>query len=161
MCGDPYNVYLLIWVAKLETSHVLQSNKNKSYRGRSDRLSVSIAPILLFIFFYLREPGLKNLNSLVFKWSRADYFGLDSKLVLASSGDLDSVISGSLPAKMITEAVLLKHFQTRVDVIINLYKKLRYATLKWVMHYDWLKRVMWLGTTNQSSVFQHSLARLL
>ena len=41
-CGDPYNVCLLIWVAKLETSHVLQSNKNKSYRGRSDRLSVSI-----------------------------------------------------------------------------------------------------------------------
>ena len=43
MCGDPYNICLLIWVAKLETSHVLQSNKNKSYRGRSDRLSVSIA----------------------------------------------------------------------------------------------------------------------
>ena len=42
MCGDPYNICLLIWVAKLETSHVLQSNKNKSYRGRSDRLSVSI-----------------------------------------------------------------------------------------------------------------------
>ena len=42
MCGDPYNVCLLIWVAKLETSHVLQSNKNKIYRGRSDRLSVSI-----------------------------------------------------------------------------------------------------------------------
>ena len=42
MCGDPYNICLLIWVAKLETSHVLQSNKNKSYRGHSDRLSVSI-----------------------------------------------------------------------------------------------------------------------
>ena len=41
MCGNPYNVYLLIWVAKLEMSHVLQSNKNKSYRGRSDRFSVS------------------------------------------------------------------------------------------------------------------------
>ena len=30
------------WVAKVETSHaVLQSNKNKTYRGRWDRLSVS------------------------------------------------------------------------------------------------------------------------
>ena len=46
MCGDPYNVCLLIWVAKLETSHVLQSNKDKSYRGRSDRLSVSIDNLL-------------------------------------------------------------------------------------------------------------------
>ena len=36
------NVYVLIWVAKLETSHVLQGNKNKTYRGRWDRLSVSI-----------------------------------------------------------------------------------------------------------------------
>ena len=42
MCGDPYNICLLICLAKLETSHVLQSNKSKSYRGRSDRLSVSI-----------------------------------------------------------------------------------------------------------------------
>ena len=40
--ATPYYIYLLIWVAKLERSHVLQSNKNKSYRGRSDRLSVSI-----------------------------------------------------------------------------------------------------------------------
>ena len=38
-------VYLLIWVAKLETSHVLQSNKNKSYRANSDRLSVSTPKI--------------------------------------------------------------------------------------------------------------------
>ena len=29
-----YTVCLLIWVAKLETSQVLQSNKNKTYRGR-------------------------------------------------------------------------------------------------------------------------------
>ena len=42
MCGDPFNICLLIWVAKLEMSHVLQSNKIKSYRGRSDRFSVSI-----------------------------------------------------------------------------------------------------------------------
>ena len=35
--------FLLIWVAKLETSQVLQSNKNKNYRGHSDSLSVSIA----------------------------------------------------------------------------------------------------------------------
>ena len=28
-CGAPYTVCLLIWVAKLETSHVLQSNKTK------------------------------------------------------------------------------------------------------------------------------------
>ena len=40
--GDPYNVCLLIWVAKLETSHVLQSNKNKTYRGHCAHLSVSI-----------------------------------------------------------------------------------------------------------------------
>ena len=26
-CGAPYTVCLLIWVAKLETSHVLQCNK--------------------------------------------------------------------------------------------------------------------------------------
>ena len=42
MCGAPYTICLLTWVAKLETSHVLQSNKNKTYRGRGDRLSVSI-----------------------------------------------------------------------------------------------------------------------
>ena len=40
--GAPYTVCLLSWVAKLETSHVLQSNKNKTYRGRWERLSVSI-----------------------------------------------------------------------------------------------------------------------
>ena len=34
--------FLLIWVAKLETSQLLQSNKNKTYRGRFDHLSVSI-----------------------------------------------------------------------------------------------------------------------
>ena len=48
MCGDPYNVCLLIGVAKLETSHEFQSNKNKSYRGCSDCsdcLSVSIQGI--------------------------------------------------------------------------------------------------------------------
>ena len=42
MCGAPYNICVLIWVAKLETSIVLQGNKNKTYRGRWDRLSVSI-----------------------------------------------------------------------------------------------------------------------
>ena len=42
MCGAPYNICVLIWVAKLETSHVLQGNKNKTYRGCCDRLSVSI-----------------------------------------------------------------------------------------------------------------------
>ena len=40
--GDPYTVYLLIWVAKHATSHMLQSIKNNNYRGRSDHLSVSI-----------------------------------------------------------------------------------------------------------------------
>ena len=30
------------FAAKLATSHVLQSNKNKTYRGRGKRLSVSI-----------------------------------------------------------------------------------------------------------------------
>ena len=29
MCGVSYTVCLLIWVAKLETSHVLQGNKKK------------------------------------------------------------------------------------------------------------------------------------
>ena len=47
MCGDPFNICLLIWVAKLEMSHVLQSNKIKSYRGRSDRLSVYINGFLV------------------------------------------------------------------------------------------------------------------
>ena len=32
-CGAPYTVCLLIWVAKLESLHVLQSNKNNNYRG--------------------------------------------------------------------------------------------------------------------------------
>ena len=32
MCGAPYTVCLLIAVAKPETSHVLQSNKNKTYQ---------------------------------------------------------------------------------------------------------------------------------
>ena len=35
-------VCLLIWVAKYATSHMLQSNKYNNYRGRCDRLSVSI-----------------------------------------------------------------------------------------------------------------------
>ena len=42
MCAAPYTVCLLIWVAKPETSHVLQGNKNKTYRGHCDRLSVHI-----------------------------------------------------------------------------------------------------------------------
>ena len=33
MSGDPYTVCLLIWVAKLEMSHVLQSNKTKVIEG--------------------------------------------------------------------------------------------------------------------------------
>ena len=37
----PYTVCLLFWIAKLETSHVLQSNKNQWY-GVDTRLSVSI-----------------------------------------------------------------------------------------------------------------------
>ena len=40
-----YTVGLLIWVAKQLTSHMFQSNKNKSYRGCSDCLSVSIQGI--------------------------------------------------------------------------------------------------------------------
>ena len=38
----PYTVCLLIWVAKLEMSRVLQSNKNKTWRGRCYHLSVSM-----------------------------------------------------------------------------------------------------------------------
>ena len=38
----PYTVCLLIWVEKLETSHVLHRNKNKTYSGCWDHLSVSI-----------------------------------------------------------------------------------------------------------------------
>ena len=38
----PYSVCLLIWVAKLEMSHVLQSNKNKTFRGCCDRLSPGV-----------------------------------------------------------------------------------------------------------------------
>ena len=33
MCGAPYTVCLLILVAKLETSHVLQSNKKQNLQG--------------------------------------------------------------------------------------------------------------------------------
>ena len=39
----PIPFVLLICVAKLETSHVLHSNKNKTYRGCCIPLSVSIA----------------------------------------------------------------------------------------------------------------------
>ena len=58
MSGAPNTIYLLILVAKLETSHVLKSNKNNNYRGRCDHLSVSIAA----------EPGLitskgRNINN--------------------------------------------------------------------------------------------------
>ena len=38
----PYTVCLLIWVAKLETSHVLQSNKNITYRGCFERFLLSM-----------------------------------------------------------------------------------------------------------------------
>ena len=37
-----YTICLLIWVAKFQTSHVLQSNKNNNYWGCCDRLSDSI-----------------------------------------------------------------------------------------------------------------------
>ena len=37
-----YSIYEISVVAKLETSHVLQGNKNKNYRGRGKCLSVSI-----------------------------------------------------------------------------------------------------------------------
>ena len=40
--GSPYTICLLVLLAKLATSHVLQGNKNKTYRGRCKRLSVSI-----------------------------------------------------------------------------------------------------------------------
>ena len=39
MCSAAYTICLLIWVTKLERSHELQSNKNKTYRGR---ISVSL-----------------------------------------------------------------------------------------------------------------------
>ena len=39
-----YHLFL-IRVAKLKTSHVLQNNKNKTYRGHCDRLSVSISTV--------------------------------------------------------------------------------------------------------------------
>ena len=55
MCGVSYTKCLLIWVAKLETSHVLQGNKNKTYRGRYDRLSVSILS-----FPFHTRPSYKN-----------------------------------------------------------------------------------------------------
>ena len=48
LTSGPNTICLLIWVAKLETSHVLQSNKNKTYRGRSDRVSVSITNKVFF-----------------------------------------------------------------------------------------------------------------
>ena len=49
-------ICLLIWVAKLGTSHVLQSNKNKTYRGRWDRLSVSIMTGPEYFSWNLRTP---------------------------------------------------------------------------------------------------------
>ena len=53
MWQHPYNVCLLIWDAKLEMSHVYQSNKIKSYRGRSDRLSASIVAVQMVSVEYL------------------------------------------------------------------------------------------------------------
>ena len=41
-CGDPYTVFLLIWVLKNVMSRELQSNKNNYFRGHCDRLSASI-----------------------------------------------------------------------------------------------------------------------
>ena len=39
-----FTICLLIWVANIETSHMFQSNKNKSYRGH---LSASVRPVIL------------------------------------------------------------------------------------------------------------------
>ena len=69
MCSNPYNLCLLIWVAKLETSHVLQSNKNKIYRGGSDCLSVSISQNTIglpipqeYLFFFVFFEQLSRLS---------------------------------------------------------------------------------------------------
>ena len=51
MCAAPYTVCLLFWVAKLETSHVLQSNKNKWYRGRHTFIIVHSKQTLAKGFF--------------------------------------------------------------------------------------------------------------
>ena len=70
MCGTPYNICLLTWVANLETSHVLQGNKNKTYRGRCDRLSVSIGsvPDNVKIFSQkLRDQSLENIGPKIHK----------------------------------------------------------------------------------------------
>ena len=48
--ATPYSVCLLIRVAKLETSYVLQGNKTKTYRGRCDCLTVSIVAVLLYLY---------------------------------------------------------------------------------------------------------------
>ena len=48
-CCAPHNVCLLIWIVKLETSHVLQGNKNKTFRGRCDRFPVYIEKVRLSI----------------------------------------------------------------------------------------------------------------
>ena len=39
--APPYTICLVIWVAKLDLSHLLQSNKNQTYRGRWERFLVS------------------------------------------------------------------------------------------------------------------------
>ena len=51
--ATPYPVCLLFWVAKLETSHVLQSNKNKWYRGRHTFISVQYDRLLFINIFSL------------------------------------------------------------------------------------------------------------
>ena len=48
--GSPYTTCLLVLLEKLATSHVLQHNKNKTYRGRGKRLSVSIEVLLTFYY---------------------------------------------------------------------------------------------------------------
>ena len=50
--GEPYIIRLLIWVANHETSHILHINKNKSYRGHFDRLSVFIDNLASDIITY-------------------------------------------------------------------------------------------------------------
>ena len=55
-------------------SHVLQSNKNKTYRGRWDRLSVSIAKRLIAYF------QLYCLKFSWMAWTWIDKVGFDEKL---------------------------------------------------------------------------------
>ena len=70
--GDPYTVYLLIWVAKHATSHMLQSNKNNNYRWHCNRLIISCAFLstvvnynnaILDIVFYDRKSIIRLVTA--------------------------------------------------------------------------------------------------